>query len=150
MARVIVRERFWISAPRAGGPGNCAGTFLDFSAQHGEENTTSIVHYGVKMRVPLGAPGLVFKPGSWVDASLCGVGETATLLREGRSTFHHVQLLPAVAVAQEREGARCVCAGTGEASRRTGISTAWVRGDAGARTFAGERAAKRNTFDGVA
>lgn len=91
--------------------------------------------------------------GLGVDSSLRGVGDaggTATLLRERRATFHHLQLLPAVAVAQAREGERCVCTGTGEASRRTGISTGGVRGDAGARTFAGERAAKRNTFDGAA
>jgi len=49
--------------------------------------------------------------GLGVDFLLRGVGDadgTATLLREGRVTFHHVQLLPAVAVAQGREGERCV------------------------------------------
>ena len=65
------------------------------------------------MRGKWGAPGLVCKPGSWGGISLRGVGDasgTATLLREWRSALHHLQVLPAVAAAEEREGARCVCA----------------------------------------
>jgi hypothetical protein len=134
----------------AGGPGNHLGRFHGFGRRAWRENTTSIVHYSVKMRGKWGAPGLVCKPGSWGGFSLRGVGDadgTATLLRERRSAFRHLQLLPAVAVAEEREGARCVCARTGEAPRRTGISARRVRGDAGACTPAGERARERNTFD---
>ena len=82
-----------------------------------------------------------------------GVGDAegiATLLRARASPFHYLQLLPAIAAAEERAGTRRLRRRTCESSRGNGFSTGRICGDAGACASIDERAATRDTFDGVA
>lgn len=81
---------------------------------------------------------------------VCDADGIETLLRKRASPFHHVQLLSAIAFAEEHPLAGCFCAGTGKDSSADGFPADRVCGDAGARTPADQRAAKRNSFHGTA
>ena len=109
----------------------------------------SLRHFSGKYREAEGAPGSLFKPGSWVDVSFCEVryaGGTEALLRQRRSAFYYVQLLSAAAVVEDGACARPLRGRVGENARRNEVSSTRLCGDAGARAFIDERAHAWNAF----
>ena len=100
-----------------------------------------------------GAPGSgVWYLGLGVAVSFSGVsdaGGTQTPLWKGASSFYYFQLLPAAAAFEDRARAGRLCKRTLEDSRRNGISSERVCGDAGACASADQRAEAGDAFDGA-
>ncbi len=99
-----------------------------------------------------GCPTLVV--GGWVLGFLrlgvCDAERTEAHLRPWSSAFSHVQLLSAVAAAEDGARAAVVRAGTWAGLRGVRISAGGICGDARACAFADQRAEERHALDGVA
>lgn len=108
------------------------------------EHTTLVLHLGVvTQRVPHPRFMRVGNCPSYAKAF-------ASPLRQGRSTLHYLQLLPAVASVRNRGRAKCLRGGAPQGTPGIQICSRGLCGDAGACPLIDERTEEGNTFHGAA
>src|SRR5579863_1110358 len=113
----------------------------------------SLRYVSWKYREAEGAPGSVFEPGSWGGRSFRGTCDavwTEALLWQGRSALYYVQLLSAIAAAEDGAGAGHLCERVGAGARGDGVSSPGLCGDAGACASSNERAQAGNALERAA
>src|SRR5712692_3638878 len=104
----------------AGGPGF---DFVSRLTAHGG----SITSEEVTMKYREGAPCSA-RTGERGDFSLLHAKETQTLLRQGRSAFHYLQLLPADCVAGNSASAKHICPGAPRSTQEIRVCSRWLCG----------------------